>query len=62
MESNVDPKLYNFYKVKGSKLGYIAMPKMVDSAPQSNAEPTYNNSVTPATDSLSVIKSNLIAD
>lgn len=62
MESNVDPKLYNFYKVKGSKLGYIAVPKMVDSAPQSNAEPTYNNSVTPATDSLSVIKSNLIAD
>ena len=62
MESNVDPKLYNFYKVKGSKLGYIAVPKMVDFAPQSNAEPTYNNSVTPATDSLSVIKSNLMAD
>ena len=62
METNVDPKLYNFYKVKGDKRGYVALPKFIDSTtqPTSTQQSTIDNSQVP--DSTASIKNNLIAN
>ena len=62
METNVDPKLYNFYKVKVGKRGYVAIPKFIDSTtqPTSTEQSTIDNAQVP--DSTASIKNNLIAN
>ena len=62
METNVDPKLYNFYKVKEGKRGYVAIPKFIDSTtqPTSTEQSTIDNAQVP--DSTASIKNNLIAN
>lgn len=62
METNVDPKLYNFYKVKVGKRGYVAIPKFIDSTtqPTSTEQSTIDSTQVP--DSTANIKNNLIAN